>query len=168
MRALLIGRFQPFHKGHTELVKYVLEKYGELVIIIGSAQESYTFHNPFTAGERYLMIYKAMEEIKIEKCHVIPVPDINRYGVYASHIIDLSPKFDVVLSNNALIKEIFEKDDINVIETPMFEREKYSGTEIRRRMAEGEKWEHLVPEAVARTIKEIKGDERIRKLYQIK
>ena len=48
----------------------------------------------------------------------------------------------------------------------MFNRKEYSGTEIRRRMLNGEKWEHLVPKAVVEVIKEIKGVERHRKLAQ--
>ncbi len=164
MRALLIGRFQPFHNGHAEIVRYAINKYEEVVIVIGSVYESYTSCNPFTAGERYLMIREAMSEMSIREYSIVPVPNINRYGVYASHVADLSPKFDVVLSNNALIREIFEKDNFEVVGTPMFERKKYSGTEIRRRMAEGEDWQQLVPGAVVKIIKEIKGEERIRNL----
>jgi len=167
MRALIIGRFQPFHNGHAELVKYAIQKYEEIVIIIGSAYESYTPRNPFTGGERYLMIRNSMEEMGIEKYYIVPVPDINRYGVYASHVSDLSPKFDIVLSNNPIIKEIFEKDGFEVSGTPLFEREKYSGTEIRHRMAEGRKWQNLVPDAVKKVIEEIKGEERVKKLHEI-
>jgi len=166
MRALLIGRFQPFHNGHAELVKYAIDKYGEVIIAVGSAYDSYTPHNPFTAGERYLMIHRALAEIKIRDYYIIPVPDINRYGVYASHVADLSPKFDIVLSNNPTIKEIFEKDGFGVEGTPLFEREKYSGTEIRRRMAEGKEWQNLVPDAVAKIIKELDGEERVKRFYK--
>ncbi len=55
-RAVFVGRFQPYHKGHHEAVKYILGKYSELVIVVGSAQENYTWENPFTAGERVEMI----------------------------------------------------------------------------------------------------------------
>jgi len=167
MRSLLIGRFQPFHNGHAKLVKYAVDKYGEVVIAIGSAYDSYTIRNPFTAGERYLMIHTALEEAGIGRYYIIPVPDINRYGIYAGHVAEMSPKFDVVLSNNPLIKEIFEKDGFNVEGTPMFEREIYSGTEIRRRIAAGEEWRQLVPDAVARVIDGMKGEGRIKRLHDI-
>jgi len=167
MRSLLIGRFQPFHNGHAELVKYAADKYDEVVIAIGSAYDSYTFRNPFTAGERYLMIHMALEEAGVSQYYIVPVPDINRYSVYAGHVAEMSPKFDIVLSNNPLIKEIFEKDGFRVEETPMFERNLYSGTEIRRRIAAGEEWRQLVPDAVARVIGDIKGEERIRGLQDI-
>ena len=44
----------------------------------------------------------------------------------------------------------------------MINRELYCASEIRRRMLEGEDWESLVPPAVARIIKEIKGVERLK------
>jgi nicotinamide-nucleotide adenylyltransferase len=37
-----------------------------------------------------------------------------------------------------------------------------SATEIRKRMAEEENWEDLVPEPVSKVIKEINGVERVR------
>ncbi len=55
LTALLIGRFQPFHNGHLEVVKTISKKCDRMIIGIGSAQLSHTFENPFTAGERHLI-----------------------------------------------------------------------------------------------------------------
>jgi len=60
-RGLYVGRFQPFHLGHLSAVKSVLKDVEELVIVIGSAQYSHTTANPFTAGERLIMIRKALD-----------------------------------------------------------------------------------------------------------
>ena len=38
--ALLIGRFQPFHKGHLFLIKKALEKADKIIIGIGSSNMS--------------------------------------------------------------------------------------------------------------------------------
>jgi nicotinamide-nucleotide adenylyltransferase len=46
----------------------------------------------------------------------------------------------------------------------MFNREQYSGTEIRQRIASGKSWHHLVPKAVAQVIEEMGGDERLKDL----
>ena len=40
-RGLVIGRFQPFHNGHLELVHEILNECEELVLVIGSAQFNY-------------------------------------------------------------------------------------------------------------------------------
>ncbi|MEM3816353.1 MAG: adenylyltransferase/cytidyltransferase family protein, partial [Candidatus Bathyarchaeia archaeon] len=34
-RALYVGRFQPFHLGHLEAVRYILNNAAELVIVVG-------------------------------------------------------------------------------------------------------------------------------------
>ena len=40
-RGLFVGRFQPFHLGHLDMVKYALTEVDELIIVIGSAQDSH-------------------------------------------------------------------------------------------------------------------------------
>ena len=55
-RGLYVGRFQPFHLGHLGAIKEVLKEVDELAIVIGSAQYSHNPSNPFTAGERLVMI----------------------------------------------------------------------------------------------------------------
>ncbi|MEM4620366.1 MAG: adenylyltransferase/cytidyltransferase family protein, partial [Desulfurococcaceae archaeon] len=63
-RALLFGRFQPFHKGHVSIVKWALYEVGfdEIVFLIGMASENYTPRNPFTAGERIEMIRLSLKD----------------------------------------------------------------------------------------------------------
>ncbi len=162
VRALIIGRFQPFHLGHVHLAEHAQEY--ELIFAIGSAYQSLSFENPFTAGERYEMIDRALGELDVKKYFIVPVPDIRRHGVYGKHVADLTPSFDVVISNNAVVKEIFERDGYEVKGAPLFHREKYQGKVIRKRMAEGKEWENLVPESVASFIRDIGGEIRVRNL----
>lgn len=163
MRGLIIGRFQPFHNGHAEVVKKFSEH--ELIFAVGSAYQSLSFDNPFTAGERIEMIRQALQELKMtNKSYIIPVPDINRHGIYGSHVKDLVPTFDFVISNNPVIHEIFEREGITVRQTPFIKRDLYQGTVIRRLISDKENWDHLVPESVKTYINQIKGDIRIRNL----
>jgi nicotinamide-nucleotide adenylyltransferase len=159
---LLIGRFQPFHKGHLEVVRSIAKKCDSLIIGIGSAQYSHTVENPFTAGERHLMISRALKEEGMEEYFLVPIVDINRYAVWVSHVVSLVPPFEVVFTNNNLTRRLFSEASYQVRDSPMFNRELYSGTEIRRRMATGEDWKGLVPPAVAKVIGEIDGVGRIR------
>ncbi len=161
MRALLIGRFQPFHLGHMEIIRKAVGEY-ELIIGIGSAQKSHTIDNPFTCGERYEMIFRSLRKEGIG-AHIIPIPDVDYNSVWASHVISLCPAFEVVLSNNPLTIELFSPLK-KVMNTELFSRKEYAGKEIRRRMIEGEEWRHLVPEEAARYIDEIDGIKRIRYL----
>ncbi len=55
---LFIGRFQPFHRGHESIIRKMLEECEQVIIAIGSAQESDTELNPFRYEYRRLMIQK--------------------------------------------------------------------------------------------------------------
>src|SRR5207302_562889 len=68
-RAFFIGRFQPFHRGHLAMVRRILESNEEIIVGIGSAQYSHTGENPFTAGERYEMIKRALDAEGIHNYH---------------------------------------------------------------------------------------------------
>ncbi len=164
MRALVIGRFQPFHKGHMEVVKYIISKYEAVIIGIGSAQYSHTLDNPFTAGERHLMISRSLEAEGIHNYYLVPIEDLHRNAIWVAHVEAIAPPFDVVFANNPLTKRLFKEKGYKVEVPPFYDRRKYSGREIRRRIILGKPWEHLVPEPVAETIKEIDGISRLREL----
>lgn len=165
MRGLLIGRFQPFHKGHVYVVKKVLQEVDEIIIGIGSAQLSHTLENPFTAGERLMMIANSLAENGIKKnYYIIPIQDVNNNSLWVSHVRSLTPPFTTVYSGNTLVKRLFSEVGVEVKTPPLFNRKIYSGTEIRRRMLKNEPWENLVPAAVVRVVKEVKGVERLKDL----
>ncbi|HIH44838.1 MAG TPA: nicotinamide-nucleotide adenylyltransferase [Candidatus Methanoperedenaceae archaeon] len=160
-RGLYIGRFQPYHLGHHTVIRQISADVDELIIAIGSAQRSHEPDNPFTAGERVLMVTRALSELCV-KHYAIPVEDIQRNVLWASHVISMVPPFDVVYSNNPLVTRLFREAVVPVEHSPLFKRKEYSGTEIRRRMLSGEEWEHLVPGSVAAIINEVGGVERLR------
>lgn len=161
MRGLLIGRYQPFHRGHLEVLNDTMKRCDELIIGIGSAQESHTFENPFTAGERIEMIRLCLSSEERTRTVIIPIPDINRYAIWVSHIESLVPPFERVFTNNPLTKSLFEDWEYEVLSSKMFDREKYSGTEIRMRMLNGEPWEELVPEQIIDFLKGLDAKSRI-------
>ncbi len=160
MRGLYIGRFQPYHLGHQAVIQKIAEDVDEILIVIGSAQESHTPKNPFTAGERMDMIYTALQALR-ERCYVIPLQDIKRNAVWVSHLKSMVPKFDLVYSNNPLVVQLFTEAGIEVRESPMYSRNVYSGTVIRKLMLEGGDWRALVPAPVASLVEDIKGVERL-------
>ncbi|MBS7624140.1 MAG: nicotinamide-nucleotide adenylyltransferase [Candidatus Bathyarchaeia archaeon] len=165
-RALYVGRFQPFHLGHLEAVKYILNNAEEIIILVGSAQESHTLENPFTAGERVYMIRLALNEIGVNpsKYYIIPVIDVNVHSLWVSHVCSYTPKFDVVYSNEPLTRRLFIESGFRVESIPFFRREIYSATEIRRRILSDANWEELLPRSVAAYIREIGGIERLKDL----
>ena len=162
-RGLYVGRFQPFHLGHLSAVKTVLEDVDELVIVVGSAQYSHTMANPFTAGERLIMVRLALEEACVDcrRVWVVPVPDVHLHMLWVSALEGYTPKFDVVYSNEPLTRRLFTEAGYKVIEIRFFERKVYSSTDIRAKMVNGEDWKKLVPRSVAAFISEIDGVNRL-------
>lgn len=165
-RGLYVGRFQPFHMGHLNAIKDILKEVEELVIVIGSAQYSHNINNPFTAGERMVMIRRALEEVGIDhsKVWVVPVPDVHLHMMWVSAVEGYTPKFEIVYSNEPLTRRLFLEAGYKVKDVRFYERKFYSSTEIRKRMVNGECWEELVPKSVAEFIKEIDGVNRLRDL----
>jgi nicotinamide-nucleotide adenylyltransferase len=165
-RGLFVGRFQPFHLGHLAAIKDVLKEVEELVIVIGSAQSSHNLNNPFTAGERLIMVRKALEEAGIDysRVWVVPVPDAHLHMMWVSALEGYTPPFDVVYSNEPLTRRLFIEAKYRVKPIRFHERKLYSSTEIRERMLKEESWEKLVPKSVAAFIKEIDGVNRLRDL----
>lgn len=163
MRGFYVGRFQPYHLGHLAVLQQIADEVKEIVVGIGSAQASHTPDNPFTAGERVTMIHSALKNLDTT-CYVIPLPDIKRNAVWVSHVQSMTPHFDIVYSNNPLVVELFTEAGVEVRRPPMYKRENYSGTRIRKMMRDGSDWEKLVPEAVAEVITEIKGIERLQNI----
>jgi nicotinamide-nucleotide adenylyltransferase len=160
-RAFYIGRFQPFHKGHYSVINNIEKEFDELIIGIGSAQRSHEPENPFTAGERIMMIRHSLEDTDILH-YAVPIDDIRQNAIWVSYVNARTPPFDVVYSNNPLILQLFGEAGIETRRPPMFHRQKYSGTEIRRQMLEGDEWKKLVPNAVVDVIAEIDGVNRLR------
>lgn len=147
-----------------EVVRKVADESDHLTIGIGSAQYSHTVENPFTAGERYLMIAETLKSEGIEDFFIVPIEDLNRYSIWVSQVISLSPPFVRVYSNNPLTRRLFFESGYDVKAPPLFNRSEYSGTEVRKRMNEDTDWRSLVPEVVAQIIDEIDGVGRIRDL----
>jgi nicotinamide-nucleotide adenylyltransferase len=165
---LFIGRFQPFHKGHLATIRFALAKVDLLVVVVGSAQKSHEYKNPFTAGERIRMIKESLdaERIDTSRILIIPVPDVDVHSLWTRHVDMLVPKYDVVFANDPFTLMLFKERSIKTIKAPLVERNKMQATEIRNRMASDRKWESLVPVAVARIMKEINGVERVKAIAE--
>lgn len=136
MTGLIVGRFQPFHNGHLELVKTALKDCDELIIAICSAEQSHTKQNPWTAGERYEMIHRCLRNetigvfrlTSVRYIHIIPVRDINRPNLWVRHMESMLPEFDVVYTGNNFVKLLFEESGYDV---KFVKQRTISGTEIR-------------------------------------
>ena len=165
---LLVGRFQPFHFGHLEAVKFALKEVGYLYVVVGSAQRSHERDNPFTAAERITMIKSALDADGVDpaKWMAIPIADADSHSLWVSSVESMVPKFDVVFTNDSLTYVLFKEQGREVRPVPYLDRSKYSATNVRDRILEKKNWEGLVPKDVAKLVKKFGGVERVRTLMR--
>ena len=86
--SFVIGRFQPFHKGHKALIDKALSLSKRVVVFLGSSQEFRTEKNPFGTSERMQMILAPYPEIQRRRLIFIPLPDYQDHNVWLKHIQD--------------------------------------------------------------------------------
>lgn len=167
VRGLYPGRFQPPHWGHIKVIKWALERLDELVIVIGTAQESHTLSNPFTAGERIAMLREGLRDggVELSRVILVPIPDILMNAVWPKYVEMFVPPFKYAIARNPLVVRLFKEAGYEVLMPPPYERELYNSTKIRAMMVMGdERWKTLVPPSVAKLIVEFKGIERLREI----
>ncbi len=166
-RALFPGRFQPIHWGHVKVIQWALTQVDELVVGIGTAQESHTVINPFTAGERVIMVKEALKEVGVDlsRIYIIPIPDILMNSVWPYYVQMYVPRFQYGIARNPLVLRLFKDAGIKPLVPPPYDRGKYSSTRIRKLMLVGsDEWRELVPKSVAAFIDEIDGVERLKEV----
>lgn len=161
---LFVGRFQPFHRGHLLVLQGMVKMCRKIYIVVGgsSTQDK---DNPFTFAERKEMIQRALQEEDI-----IPLFDVEFETVadqegdeeWIKEVLEKTPGAEKVWTGNEQVEKCFAGKGIEI--QKIKEVPGISATEVRRLMKEGGDWEELVPEDVARYIKEIEGVKRMKTL----
>tara|TARA_Y100000310_G_scaffold317169_2_gene369739 strand:+ start:2357 stop:2854 length:498 start_codon:yes stop_codon:yes gene_type:complete len=162
--ALFIGRFQPFHKAHLEVIESMLKDHDQVIIAIGSSQYSNQINDPFSYQERKDMIISTLKNYNNFK--IVELPDLFDDEKWMNYILEVLPPFDVFYSGNDVTQEIFESEGIKVIKINLIEG--INGTLIRNLISQNKDWKHLVPDEIVKSIQAINGEERIRKLANSK
>jgi bifunctional NMN adenylyltransferase/nudix hydrolase len=158
---IVIGRFQPFHLAHRELIKHALQLAEKVVIVLGSARSASDVKNPLTP---------AMREEIVRACF----PDEEKRLVFRA--VRDYPYNDHVWTTEVqnVVAETTERDDARVAIVGFFkDKSSYylnlfpqwnfeefycadkkllglNGTEIREKFFSGENWQPLVPATVAK------------------
>ena len=162
-KGLILGRFQPFHLGHLNVVQEVMKEGLLPVIGIGSSEEGNTLNNPFTSQERIAMIKLILDKLSTEY-EIYDIPDINDNDKYVSHLETFIPEFDYIYSGNALVQRLFREAGHNVVIPEFVNREDWEGSSIRQAMMEGDGWEQAVPRQIVDKIHTLNGTERLKRL----
>jgi nicotinamide-nucleotide adenylyltransferase len=168
MRGLMMGRFQPFHLGHLELVKQILTECDEVIIALTGSQFNYIEKDPFTSGERIEMIHQTLKEndVDINKCYIVAIENQFNVATWASYLKSSLPSFDKVYSGNDYVAMLLADSGYEVVAPKFFERKKFNATKIRKMIGNDEDWEEFVPTAVSKIIKKINGVRRIQTIFE--
>jgi len=162
MNGLLIGRFQPFHLGHLEAIRFALSKVDKLWIGIGSSNKLSEKNNPFTADERNEMILSSIGMSISNKIQIYYIPDLEDHEKWIQNIDLIVPDFDVVFTNDELTQSLYSKRGKKVIPVPFKDREVLSGTNIRNKILSDQDWETLVPDGTKTVLKKMGANNRLK------
>ena len=164
MDGLLIGRFQPFHLGHLDALRFALTKVENLWLGLGSSNKPLEKNNPFSAEERKQMILSSIDDSMKEKISVYLIPDLDNHVKWIEMIDDIVPQFQIVFSNDPLTDHLYSKRSVQVVPIPFLNREDLSGTNIRNLIVSDQKWEHLVPEGTKNFLIQNSAKDRLKNL----
>jgi nicotinamide-nucleotide adenylyltransferase len=172
-RALYVGRFQLFHKGHLDVIQHIdkAKDITEIIIAVGSSQYNHTNKspvapwavNPFTYEERERMINYSLEG-KIEKPYlIIPIPDFHDWPKWKKYVCDTVPKFDVLYTVSEREKKEFEEIGYEARGFPR--KHEYHAGIVRERICKGAEWKDALADGTIKVVEEIGGIERIKNLF---
>ncbi|MCV0430842.1 nicotinamide-nucleotide adenylyltransferase [Nitrosopumilus sp.] len=164
MNGLLIGRFQPFHLGHLEALRFALSKVDKLWVGLGSSNKPIEKNNPFTAEQRKEMILSSIDDSMKDKISIYFIPDLDNHMKWIEKIDTIVPKFDIIFSNDDLTKHLYSKRNVQVVSIPFLNRGSLSGTNIRDLIISDQKWEDLVPNGTRNFLKNTNAKDHLKNL----
>lgn len=97
--SICIGRFQPVHLGHLDLLQRTLELGDETLVFLGSACQVPSPTNPFTWQERAEMLRRSLTNELLSRTHFLPLQDCFDTHRWAQQLAQLVQQF---ISESAL------------------------------------------------------------------
>ena len=174
------GRFQIFHLDHLRYLLAAKKRCHHLVVGItnpdptltktdaADAHRSLPEANPLTYFERYSIIRAVMLERGLDPAEfsIVPfpinIPELYRFYLPLDAVFYLTIYDDWGKRKYEMFKSLGL--NVEVLWIRPLEQKGITASEVRRRMAENEEWEHLVPPAAATVMKKMGIPERIANL----
>ena len=131
-KGIVLGRFQPFHKGHEHLVLEALELFQEVTIAVGSSQEEWTTENPFSFQERKSMIESWVSEKDLnQRITIVGIEDINDPPNWVGHASKTHGEGTLVTSDENT-KNLYENNQFPVHWIELHQRVQFEGWRVRQ------------------------------------
>lgn len=144
---LLIGRFQPFHLGHLEALRFALCMADRLWVGIGSSNKPVGYANPFTADERRDMIMSSVDDKTQRRISIYEIPDADDHVRWMELVNGIVPPFEMIFTNDSMTTRMYsERSGVRAVGIPFLRRHELSGTRIRDMIkAQQNDWHAMVP-----------------------
>jgi nicotinamide-nucleotide adenylyltransferase len=150
---IFIGRFQPFHLGHLDAIRWICKRVELLYIVVSESHNGDTESNPYSRVQREQMIKNSLDAGGIRNYQLVYVPDFDTVDEWVDAIRKQAPDFDTVFTGNPWVDRCFKARGFAVEHQPQFQPERFNATRIRRMIAEDGPWQGLVPKATTGIIK---------------
>ena len=162
---LIVGRFQPFHRGHLSMIRQSLEICEQIKIMIGSANCSYEIKNPLTLKERLRILRLVLEKesFKDRVKLVGGLDDMESDDKWLDNLIKLGKDFQIIIGNDDLTIKLAEERGIEIFRPKLTKREIWQATIIRNRILAKKSWKELVPEYEVELLEQFGLEERLKK-----
>lgn len=159
-----IGRFQPAHKWHLQAL---LDMYATWVthFIIGvwSAQKEWTEDNPFTFIERKKILELLLQEVPFT-FEIHAIPDVWDDQKWFEYVTTKLPHFDVVLSWNPRLENIFRPKWYDLYVPTISVEIKWTNTRKAIALSDQEYIDNAINDDVYKYLLEINAPARLQKL----
>lgn len=162
-RIAMIARWKPVHLGHAPVLRALCGYARHAMIGVGSANR-YDVRNPFTVSETEQMIRLVLAGC--DSFEVLEVPDLDDGPRWRAMVVGMLGRLDVFFTDNPYVASLLAKDYEVVRPLHLVadeDRVPVDGTMVRRKMAQGDGWQELVPPEVAAYIIENGLDRRFRR-----
>jgi nicotinamide-nucleotide adenylyltransferase len=173
--ALYFGRFQIFHNGHLDVLRYIdgIDDVGEIVIVVGSTQYDFCTrapgwpwaNNPFTWSERQEMILRSLDGQLRKPWRVCGVPDTHEHESWYRSMRTVSGPFTICYSCDPNERAFFAARGVDARDFPR--RYAFHAGSLRRRILDGVDHRPFVPDGSALVMERVGVRERLESLYQL-
>ena len=133
---VVLGRFQPFHKGHALMIQAADDWRSAnasdkgLIIAIGSSNQPPSIRNPWSSDERAAMLRVWLASIGME-AKVVEIPDIDDPPNWVSHAEKYHGDAGSIFTTDAWTAELYESSGWPVVMGELENRESYEGWRVR-------------------------------------
>lgn len=116
---VFIGRFQPLHNAHVNVLRRALASVGRLVVVIGSDSQAKTIKNPWTSDERVGMVKSCISQDEVERIEFVRVRD-DLYND-ANWLLGVTEKVNIATGDSDDIALVgYRKDKTTALYLSMF------------------------------------------------